>query len=116
MLNNIKATGFLKNITVRNTATGPIITANLTQREQLSEDKSRCTFTIPVVLFVHGASDARKEFLLGLDQTRAEDSPYTAEVMIEGSLDTLFDRRPSTVSDRRAPQTRIAIDSIALAN
>lgn len=112
MLNNVVASGYLKNIRVQPTSRGEIVLAQLTQR--VDGPTGRCTFTTPVELMVAGAKDERKSFLLGLDRSRAEDSDYTAEVVIEGSLVTYFDRRPN-VSERRSPMTRIQIDSVALA-
>jgi hypothetical protein len=111
MSNNVVASGYLSNIKVISSSRGEIVKAWMTQRNE----QGRCTFTMPVIMYVAGSSDERKAFLLGLEAARPEDSKYTALVEVSGELSTYFDTRQGVkMEERRAPQPQIAIDQIAL--
>lgn len=106
MQNQVTVTGKLKNIRVFENSYGVLVTAQLTQKN----GTERAKFTMPI-----GAIDpAVQSTLKGLSQTTAE-GDYTPEVTITGAIDTRFDTRPNVQqSERKAPFTRILVESVEL--
>lgn len=103
VLNNLVVTGKLKNIKEFNQY-GLMVVGQLTQKN----GTERAKFTIPVV--THDEKIA--QILRGL-QSQTSEGDYTPELVVSGRLDTKFDvRRDVAQADRRAPMTRILIESI----
>ena len=105
MSNEIKVSGKLKNIK-KFDQYGLMVVAQLTQRD----GDNKATFTIPVVTY----SKEVAAVLQGLAE-RSDELGYTPEVAIVGELNTKFDKRKDVPNnERKAPLTRIVIDSLEL--
>jgi hypothetical protein len=112
-LNSLTLSGKLKNVRDFSNGTGTMVVAQLTQhsyRETMSGEQKRfAKFTIPVVIFDQAVAKA----VLALD-TDAEN--YTPELMLAGSLNTRYDRRPGVENaDRQPPRTQVVVSSIDIA-
>lgn len=105
-MNTVSVSGKLKNIRVFENSYGVLVTGQLTQKNP----GERATFTMPI-----GAVDPVVQSVLkGLAETTAE-GEYTVDVEITGKIDTRFDTRPNVEqAQRRAPFTRILVDSVEL--
>ena len=104
--NTIQVTGLLKNIREFNQY-GRMVTAQLTQRNAYGS----AVFTMPIVTF----SDELASALKALDEQVNDETGYTPEVIITGHLSTKFDKRRDVANeDRKAPLTRIEIESVEL--
>lgn len=105
-MNNVTVTGKLKNIRVFTNQYGTLVTAQLTQKNGME----RATFTMPV-----GVLDPQAQAMFKALANATEEGAYTQEVEITGKIDTRFDTRPNVAQhERKAPFTRILVDSVEL--
>ena len=108
-MNKLTVSGKLKNVRTFNNNYGTLVVAQLTQKN----GAERAKFTIPVACIAPELVST----LQGLSELANSDTGYTPDVVITGSLDTKFDTRREVANDeRRAPLTRIMIESIELAH
>jgi hypothetical protein len=105
MQNSVKLQGKIKNIVERNVGAVTIVTASLSQYDIKT---GKCAVTISLIGY-EGRGAAALRALIPAQESNPE-------IIVEGELDTLFDKRPATVTDRRAPWTRIAVDSVVRVN